>query len=153
MRALVERVLEAKVEDREQLRGSIGKGLLVFLAVEVGDTEADGDYLTRKVLNLRVLETKEAGTGRLSVLQADQAEILLVSQFSLMASFQKGFKPSFHRAERPEMARKLWQYCLLQLQGSLQHRLSHGVFGAHMKVGATHDGPFNFMLDSRGLSR
>ncbi len=146
MRAVLQRVLEAKVEVEGKIVGQIGPGLLVFLGVGQGDTEKDLEWMVAKVSQLRIFED-EAGKMNRSVLDVTQA-MLAVSQFTLFADTQKGRRPSFIEAMAPEPAKALYlQFC--ERSRALGLTVAEGVFAASMKVGLVNDGPVTIWLDSQ----
>jgi D-tyrosyl-tRNA(Tyr) deacylase len=146
MRAVVQRVSEARVSVGGEVRGSIGAGLLVLLGVGEGDTEADADYVARKVAELRVFEDDEGKMNR-SVEEVGGA-VLVVSQFTLYGDTRKGRRPSFIAAMRPEAADGL----VAEVCRRLRERglpVETGVFGAAMNVALVNHGPVTILLDSR----
>ncbi len=147
MRAVVQKVASASVVAGGRLTGKIGKGFLVYAGVGKGDTEADLEYIASKILALRVFED-EGGRMNLDILQAG-GEILLVSQFTLMADCRKGRRPSFDRAESPGAARLLYEKLAERLGGPV--KVATGEFQAHMEVESINDGPVTVLLDSGRL--
>lgn len=146
MRAVLQRVSQASVDVDETTVGNIGRGWLVLLGVARGDTEADAAWLAEKLLNLRAFEDEQGKMNR-SVLDV-QGEILVVSQFTLLADCRAGRRPSFTDAAEPAEANRLYErFCaLLELSGL---KVATGVFRAMMKVALVNDGPVTFLLDSR----
>ena len=147
MRIVIQRVNKAQVAVDNELKGAIGKGLMVLVGVEDGDTPADAEWLAAKTVGLRIFNDEE-GVMNLSLLQAG-GEILAVSQFTLTASTRKGNRPSYIRAARHDVAIPLYDlYCNLleNLTGCPTRR---GVFGADMEVTLTNDGPVTIIIDSR----
>jgi D-tyrosyl-tRNA(Tyr) deacylase len=147
MRALVQRVSEASVTVDGRVTGAIGRGLLVLVGVTDGDTDEDRDWLVRKIVQLRVFDD-DAGVMNRSVADAG-GEILAVSQFTLYASTRKGNRPSYTAAARPEAAEPAFNACVAALAAALGRPVPTGVFGAHMAVRLTNDGPVTIALDSR----
>lgn len=146
MIALVQRVSNASVEVDSVTISSIGRGLLVFIGAEKGDSEKDIDYLVRKVSQLRVFEDE---SGKLNYSIKDiSGEILVVSQFTLMADCRKGNRPSFEKAERPERAKNLYELFIEKLKDT-EIPVKTGVFGASMKIHLINDGPVTILIDSR----
>ena len=147
MRALIQRVREARVSVDGRVVGAIGPGLLVLAAVAVDDADADRDWLARKIVALRIFDDA-AGVMNRSVVDIDGA-ILAVSQFTLYASTRKGARPSWSDAAPPEIARPRFDAFV----GALAHELGKGVatgeFGAAMQVALVNDGPVTIWLDSR----
>lgn len=145
MRALVQRVSEARVAVDGRVAGEIGVGLLVLLGVTHTDTAAQAAYLAGKVVGLRVFEDDEGKMNR-SVVEAGGA-VLAVSQFTLYGDCRKGRRPSFDGAARPEQARVLYEEFVAQVR-ALGVDVATGVFQAHMQVALVNDGPVTLMLES-----
>jgi len=145
MKLLIQRVTEASVTVKSQVVGQIGQGLLIFLGIDRGDTEAIADRLVEKALDYRVF-SDAAGKMNLSVRESGGA-VLLISQFTLSADTRKGLRPSFSAAAPPEEAERLYRYCLGQLK-SRHPSVASGIFGADMKVLLINDGPVTFLLES-----
>ena len=145
MRAVVQRVTEASVKIDGETVGAISDGLCVLLGVSVDDTEADADYITEKLLGLRIFDD-ENGVPNKSVLDTSGA-ILLISQFTLLGDARKGRRPSYIFAARPEQAIPLYERCIAKLKALVP--VETGRFGADMKVSIQNDGPFTILLDSR----
>jgi D-tyrosyl-tRNA(Tyr) deacylase len=146
MKALIQRVSEARVTVGNRTAGKIGKGLLIFLGVEKGDSVNDRAFICRKISQLRIFEDA-AGKMNLSVRDI-QGELLVVSQFTLIADCRKGNRPSFAGAEEPSVAEDTY----LRLIETLKQeglKVSSGVFAAHMSVQLKNDGPVTMLLDSR----
>ncbi|OGP55805.1 MAG: D-tyrosyl-tRNA(Tyr) deacylase [Deltaproteobacteria bacterium RBG_13_52_11] len=148
MRAIVQRVKEARVSVEEQVIGEIKKGLLVFVGVGTGDQEADADYLAAKILQLRVFEDAEGRFNR-SLLDI-KGGILVVSQFTLFGDCRKGRRPSFSDAAEPQQARELYHRFVIKLQENAIP-VATGEFQAHMSVELVNDGPVTLLLDSKKL--
>ena len=147
MRAVIQRVSEAKVVIDERLKGSIQMGLVVLLAIEEADTNEDIEWLSGKIIRLRIFDD-ENGVMNRSV-QETGGDILLVSQFTLFASTHKGNRPSYSRSARPEIAVPLYHQFLRQMEQQLGKPLQTGEFGAHMQVSLTNDGPVTIIIDSK----
>jgi len=147
MRAVAQRVLSAEVRVEGRVTGSIGRGLLVYVGVEKGDSQTDLDYIASKLTSLRVFEDNE-GKMNLNVLEAGGA-ILLVSQFTLHGDCRKGRRPSFDKAEETERAKELYAELAGRLGDSIE--IATGEFQAHMEVESINDGPITILLDSRKL--
>jgi D-aminoacyl-tRNA deacylase len=146
MRAVVQRVKEAWARVNQEEVARIGAGLLILVGVAAGDGEGDVAYLAKKLANLRVF----AGEGRLmhlSLLDL-QAEVLLVSQFTLLGDCRKGRRPSFDAAAPPEAAEQLYKDLIAALAG-YGLRVATGRFREMMEVGLINDGPVTLLLDSR----
>lgn len=147
MRALVQRVSEARVTVDDRVTGEIGLGLLVLAGVTDGDTALDVEWLVHKIVRLRVFDD-EAGVMNRSVQDAGGG-ILAVSQFTLYASTRKGNRPSYAAAARPEVAEPLFTELVAALAAALGKPVPTGVFGAHMALRLVNDGPVTIWLDSR----
>jgi D-tyrosyl-tRNA(Tyr) deacylase len=147
MRAVIQRVLEAKVTIAGAIKGAIQKGLLVLLAIEEADSAEDIEWLSGKIVRLRIFDD-EVGVMNRSV-QDIQGEILLVSQFTLFASTRKGNRPSYSRSASPEIAIPLYEKFIQQLQQEFGNPIQTGQFGAHMLVTLTNDGPVTIIIDSK----
>ncbi len=147
MRAVIQRVSHASVTLNGQVRGAIQNGLVVLLAVEEADTPEDIEWLSGKIVRLRIFND-ESGVMNRSV-QEVQGEILLVSQFTLFASTKKGNRPSYSRAARPEMAVPLYEAFKRKLSEDLGKPVQTGAFGADMKVALVNDGPVTIIIDSK----
>ena len=147
MRAVIQRVSEASVTISGQIRGAIQKGLLVLLAVEEADTPEDIEWLSGKMVRLRIFNDDQGAMNR-SVQEAG-GDILLISQFTLFASTKKGNRPSYSRAARPEIAVPLYEAFTRKLSEELGKPVQTGEFGADMKVSLVNDGPVTIVIDSR----
>jgi len=146
MKAVLQRVAEARVEVDGEIVGKVGRGLLVLLGVEQQDTNRDLAYLADKTLNLRIFEDA-AGKMNLSIAEID-GEVLVVSQFTLLGDCRKGRRPGFTRAAEPELADDLYRRFVDRLlQAGLP--VATGTFRAHMQVALINDGPVTMLLDSR----
>jgi len=145
MKALLQRVSRASVSIDDEEVGRIGQGLVVFLGVAGGDREKDAQYLAQKIVNLRIFADEE-GKFNLSALDIN-AELLLVSQFTLLANTRKGRRPSFTEAAAPAQAEELFQYFVEQTRAS-GLKVATGRFQAYMQVEIHNDGPVTIMLDS-----
>ena len=146
MRAVVQRVTQARVTVAGQTVGAIGPGLMVLVGVEEGDGDADVRYLADKVPNLRIFEDA-AGKMNRSLLDVGGA-ILAVSQFTLLGDARGGRRPSFIRAARPEAADPLYERLAACWRGA-GVKVETGVFGAEMAVSLVNDGPVTILLDSK----
>ncbi len=146
MRAIVERVNEARVTVDGQVVGEIGRGLLVYVGVAGDDTAEDAKYIREKVAGLRIF-TDEAGKMNLSVGDVGGG-LLVISAFALQADARKGRRPSFDAAARPELAESLYKLLCEELAGA-GLPVARGVFRAHMHVTSVNDGPICILLDSK----
>lgn len=146
MKALLQRVTEASVSVSGEVVGRIGRGLVVFVGVANGDTEKDVQYLTQKIASLRVFSDEE-GRFNLSALDI-KGELLLVSQFTLLADAKKGRRPSFVEAAPPPQAEKLFENFVGQARAT-GLKVETGRFQQYMQVEIHNDGPVTILLDSR----
>lgn len=146
MKIVLQRVAKASVKVNQEVVGKIEKGLLLFIGIEENDEKEDAEWLGRKVLGLRVFNDED-GKINLSV-QDIKGEILCISQFTLIADYKKGNRPSFVRAAKPEKALVLFDYFkeIMYLSGL---EVQSGVFGADMKVDLLNDGPLTIVMDSK----
>jgi len=146
VKALLQRVTEASVSVGGEVVGRIGRGLVVLLGVAAGDTEKDAQYLAQKTVNLRIFPDEE---GRFNLSTQDiNGELLVISQFTLLADTRKGRRPSFIEAAPPEEAKKLFSHFVEQVQVT-GLKVETGRFQAHMLVEIHNDGPVTIQLDSR----
>ena len=148
MKAVIQRVAHSNVVIDSVEKGSTGKGLLILLGVEQGDSEADADKLIKKIPVLRIFED-EQGKTNLS-LDAVGGSLLLISQFTLYANCKKGNRPSFIEAGAPDMAEEMYEYIISKCKEQVEV-VERGRFGADMKVSLVNDGPFTIVLDSEDL--
>jgi D-tyrosyl-tRNA(Tyr) deacylase len=147
MIAVLQRVSEAAVRIEGQVKGEIGKGLLVLLGITHTDTAEDIDWLSKKLVNMRIFGDAE---GKMNLALPDVGgDVLLISQFTLHASTKKGNRPSFIEAARPEVAIPLYQAMIKALETELQKPIQTGEFGADMKVSLINDGPVTIVIDSK----
>ena len=148
MRAVVQRVKEAKVVVEGKTVGEIGHGLLVFLGVEKADEIEDAEYLVSKIINLRIFKDDEQKFN-LSLIDV-KGEMLVVSQFTLLGDCRKGRRPSFSDAAPPEKAQKLYED-FMELVAKNNISVASGEFQAMMDVSLVNDGPVTMLLDSKKL--
>jgi D-aminoacyl-tRNA deacylase len=142
--ALLQRVTGGQVTVDGAVVGEIGAGLVVFLAVEPSDSEAQADRLVDRLLGYRIFEDP---TGRMNLSLVDtRGDLLLVPQFTLAADTAKGMRPSFTRAAAPDLGRALFDRVAQKARARLGERVATGQFGAHMQVSLTNDGPVTFWL-------
>jgi len=146
MKALIQRVAEAKVEIDGKFFSKIGKGMLVFLGVEKGDTDAELEYLVKKVSHLRIFEDHQKKMN-LSI-QDIKGAVLIVSQFTLSADCKKCTRPSFDHAEDPLKAKDMYGNFVERLR-EIGLKVDTGDFGSFMQVHLINDGPVTILLDSR----
>lgn len=147
MRVVIQRVSSASVTIDGRVHGQIGPGFLIFQGIEAADTAADGEWLAQKITRLRIF-SDDAGLMNKSVVDV-AGGILLVSQFTLHASTQKGTRPSFNAAARPDHARPLYEQFIAQLSAALGRAVQTGEFGADMQVALVNDGPVTLVIDSK----
>ena len=147
MRAVIQRVAEAKVTINGAVKGAIQNGLAVLLAVEGADSAADIEWLTGKIVRLRVFDDDDGVMNR--SVQETGGGILLVSQFTLFASTRKGNRPSYSRSAGPEIAVPLYEQFAARLTQDLGKPIQTGEFGAHMLVSLTNHGPVTIIIDSK----
>jgi D-aminoacyl-tRNA deacylase len=147
MRAVVQRVESAGVVVDDVIVGQIGRGLLVLLGVGHSDSDEDARWLAEKIVALRVFEDAEGKMNR-SVVDANGG-ILVVSQFTLLASTRKGTRPSFNDAAKPDLAIPLYEAFVRHAQTALGRPVATGKFGAMMKVQLVNDGPVTLVIDSK----
>lgn len=147
MRLLIQRVSRASVTIEGKVRSAIGKGLMVLVGIEEADTQEDIDWLTGKLLRLRIFDD-EAGVMNLDVQQVD-GEMMIVSQFTLHASTKKGNRPSYFRAAPEAISRPMYEKFVASVKQALSKNVATGEFGADMKVELVNDGPVTIWIDSR----
>jgi D-tyrosyl-tRNA(Tyr) deacylase len=147
MRVVIQRVLEASVVVDEKVVGSINNGLLVLLGIEDADTIEDINWLSAKIVGLRLFDDHD-GVMNVSVKDIG-GDILLVSQFTLMASTKKGNRPSYIKASKPPVAVPLYEQMIATLSNELGKAVQTGIFGADMKVSLINNGPVTITIDSK----
>lgn len=147
MRAVIQRVINASVTIEGKRYSQIGKGLLILLGIEDADNDEDIQWLSSKIVNLRIFDDAE-GVMNESVKDQD-GEILLVSQFTLHASTKKGNRPSYIKASKPDVAVPLYEKMIRQLFSDLGKPVGTGIFGADMKVELINDGPVTIVIDTK----
>ena len=146
MRAVLQRVKNAKVEVNGEIVGAIGAGVLVLLGVSKTDSEADAEFLVEKIVNLRIF-ADNAGKMNRSVTDAGGA-ILVVSQFTIYGDCSKGRRPGFDAAAPADRARELYEYFVRRVT-KFNLNVQTGVFQAHMDVSLVNDGPVTFIIDTK----
>ena len=147
MRAVIQRVANASVTVNGSNTGSISSGLLVLLGIEDADTTEDIQWLSNKIVQLRIFDDEQGVMNR--SLKETGGELLLVSQFTLHASTRKGNRPSYIRASKPEIAIPLYERMIMQLETNLGKPVQKGIFGADMKVSLLNDGPVTIIIDTK----
>jgi D-tyrosyl-tRNA(Tyr) deacylase len=146
MRIVVQRVTSASVTISDREVGAIGRGLLILLGIEKNDTAEDGAWLSRKLASARLFPDD---SGKLNLnLREIGGRALVVSQFTLFGTLDKGTRPDFHRAAPPDAAQALYETFLGQLEAELGEPVARGEFGADMQVSLVNDGPVTLILDS-----
>jgi len=147
MRTVIQRVARAGVTINGMLKSSIGEGLLVLVGLEDGDSAADIEWLSNKIVNLRIFDD-ENKIPNISVKEIN-GDILLISQFTLHASTKKGNRPSYIKASKPGTAIPIYESFIKQLEADLGKAIFTGEFGADMKVDLLNDGPVTIWIDSK----
>lgn len=147
MRAVIQRVSEASVTINGQIKSSIGNGLLVLVGIEDADEGSDIEWLSGKIVNLRIFNDKQ-GVMNLSIKDTG-GDILVVSQFTLHASTKKGNRPSYIRASKPDIAIPAYNNLISQLTTEIGKEVYTGEFGADMKVRLLNDGPVTIVMDTK----
>ena len=147
MKAVIQRVSHASVTIEEALKSSIGKGLLILLGVADSDGKEDADWLVKKIAALRIFDD-DSGVMNLSVQDID-GEVLVVSQFTLLASTKKGNRPSYIHAAKHEISIPLYEYFCTKLSDEIGKKVKQGEFGADMKVELLNDGPVTICMDTK----
>lgn len=146
MRAIVQRVSEASVSIDGQIKSKIGSGLLVLLGIESADNLSDIEWLSKKIVNMRIFDDQDGVMSR-SVLDV-YGELLIISQFTLFASTKKGNRPSYIRAAKHDISIPLYEKFISEIT-KFQLPVFTGVFGADMKVALINDGPVTILLDTQ----
>ena len=154
MRVVIQRVVESNVaiapaegEERSEIIGKIGKGLMVLVGIEAADDDTDIAWLSKKIVNLRIFDD-EQGVMNLGIKDAG-GDILLISQFTLQAATAKGNRPSYIKAAPPAIAIPIYERFIKQLESDLGKKIQTGKFGADMKVAIINDGPVTILIDSK----
>jgi len=147
MRVLVQRVSEASVKVDGKCIGAISKGLLVFAGFEDDDNDKEIEYVTKKVVNLRIFDDSD-GVMNCSVLEKE-GNILLISQFTLHAQTRRGNRPSYIKAAKPDVAIPLYKKLIASLNFAMNREIETGEFGADMKVSLVNDGPVTIWIDTK----
>jgi len=149
MIAVVQRVKNASVKIEDEIVGTVGKGVLVLLGVEKNDSNAEADYLSKKIVELRIFQDRNDKMN-LSLLDVG-GEILIVSQFTLLADCRKGRRPSFNGAAPPTLGNQLYEYFVESIS-QYGLKTATGIFGAMMQVSLINDGPVTLFVESRKYS-
>lgn len=147
MKAVIQRVSKASVTINSKIHSQIGDGLLVLLGIEDADTVEDIEWLSNKIVNLRIFNDDDGVMNR--SLKDMNGDILLVSQFTLHASTKKGNRPSYIKASKPEIAIPMYEKMIKQLSVDLGKAIQTGEFGADMKVELLNDGPVTIVMDTK----
>ena len=147
MIAVIQRVAESAVRIEGEVKGAIGTGVMILLGVEEADAQADVEWLSRKIVNMRIFPD-EAGVMNRSLIDAE-GEALVISQFTLHASTKKGNRPSYIKAAKPDIAIPLYEAFKTQLSQDLGKPVACGEFGADMKVSLVNDGPVTIIIDTK----
>lgn len=147
MRTLIQRVLKASVTINNNKKAEIGQGLLILVSIGNEDTEEDVEWLTHKIANLRIFDDED-GVMNKSVIEV-KGEILIVSQFTLMASYKKGNRPSWINAAKHNLSIPLYQEFCRQMTEAIGQKVQTGEFGADMKVALINDGPVTIFMDTK----
>ena len=147
MKVVIQRVANASVTVKENRISSIKNGLLILLGITNNDTFEDISWLTKKIVSLRIFNDADAIMNK-SVLDID-GNLIVVSQFTLLASTKKGNRPSYSKAAKPEIAIPLYEQFVSQLEKELGKKVGTGIFGADMKIELLNDGPVTILIDSK----
>jgi D-tyrosyl-tRNA(Tyr) deacylase len=147
MIAVIQRVSEASVKIEGKIKSEIGLGLMILLGIEDADTEEDIEWLSKKLVNLRIFPDDQEVMNR-SLLDVG-GDILLISQFTLHASTKKGNRPSYIKAAKPSVAIPLYEKMIQALEIELGKKIGTGEFGADMKVALINDGPVTITIDTK----
>ena len=154
MRVVIQRVVESNVaiapaegEERNEIIGKIGKGMMVLVGIEAADDDTDIAWLSKKIVNLRIFDDEQR-VMNLGIKDAG-GDILLISQFTLQAATAKGNRPSYIKAAPPAIAIPIYERFIKQLESDLGKKIETGKFGADMKVTIVNDGPVTILIDSK----
>ena len=152
MRLVIQRAREASVSIGGTLNSSIGKGLMILVGICDEDTDEDIDYLCRKVVQMRIFDDAD-GVMNIPITEVPDSGILVVSQFTLMASTKKGNRPSYIHASKPDFAVPMYEKFVAKLQTLFGKEIMTGEFGADMQVSLVNDGPVTIIMDSHQRER
>jgi D-tyrosyl-tRNA(Tyr) deacylase len=147
MIAVIQRVTEVSVEIQQAIKSKINKGLLVLIGIEDADNVEDIEWLSSKIVNLRIFDDAE-GVMNVSV-KDDGGDVMVVSQFTLQASTKKGNRPSYLKASKPDVAIPLYEQFVAEMEIALGKSIQTGVFGADMKIQLVNDGPVTIVIDTK----
>ena len=147
MRAVIQRVSKASVTVDGKQISAIEQGVLILIGIENEDTQDDIDWLTNKIVNLRIFNDND-GVMNMSLL-ATKGDAIVVSQFTLHASTKKGNRPSYIKAARPEVAIPLYEAFIATIESKMDKKVGTGIFGADMKVELLNDGPVTILIDTK----
>ncbi len=147
MKAVIQRVSRASVTVDEKIIAEISNGLLILLGIEDADNQKDIEWLSRKIVNLRIFND-DKGVMNKSLLEV-QGDALVVSQFTLHAATKKGNRPSYIKAAKPDVAVPMYENFVRQLENDLGKKVGTGIFGADMKVNLLNDGPVTIIIDTK----
>jgi D-tyrosyl-tRNA(Tyr) deacylase len=147
MRAVIQRVSKASVTVDGKQISAIEQGVLILIGIENEDTQDDIDWLTNKIVNLRIFNDDD-GVMNMSLL-ATKGDAIVVSQFTLHASTKKGNRPSYIKAARPEVAIPLYEAFIATIESKMDKKVGTGIFGADMKVELLNDGPVTILIDTK----
>ncbi|MDF9830541.1 D-aminoacyl-tRNA deacylase [Parabacteroides sp. PF5-6] len=147
MRTVIQRVTRASVTIDGEIKSQINKGLMILVGIEDKDAQEDIEWLSKKIINLRVFDD-ENGVMNRSILDI-QGEIMVVSQFTLHASTKKGNRPSYIKASKPDIAIPLYEAFCAEISQQLGRKVATGEFGADMKIELVNDGPVTILIDSQ----
>lgn len=147
MRVVLQRVSHASVSVDNSIISKITQGLLLFIGIEETDTQEDIEWLSRKIVNLRIFND-EQGVMNNSLLQTN-GDALVISQFTLHAATKKGNRPSYIKAAKPDIAIPIYKAFITQLEVHLGKKIGEGIFGADMKVNLLNDGPVTIIIDTK----
>lgn len=147
MRAVIQRIKKSNVTIENKVFSAISSGMLILLGIEENDTESDAEWLCQKINGIRIFNDAE---GKMNLAHSDiEAEIMVVSQFTLFAQTAKGNRPSFIKAARPEKAIPLYEFFIKKLEIITKKNIATGIFGADMQIELINDGPVTIIIDSK----
>ena len=147
MKVVIQRVKSASVQINQKLKSKIEMGFLVFIGICVDDTKSDAEWLVNKILNLRIFNDKQ-GVMNESLIDVN-GEILIISQFTLMASTKKGNRPSYIRSASHKIAIPLYEHFVEMFKATINDNVKTGVFGADMEIKLVNDGPVTILIDTK----